>query len=100
MFECPHQNILCPGQGCQFINHVKIVIVHSINCPFRLLYCPICKSLYNVSVFTHDCNVIKSQRTIPTVFKYHHNISPFNHSHKIFFVDLINTLKLLKIKGK
>ena len=60
MFECPHRSILCSAQGCQFIYHVGIVIIHSINCPFHLLFCATCKSLYNVSVFTYDCNIIKS----------------------------------------
>ena len=60
MFECPHRSILCPAQSCQFINIVETVIIHSINCLFHLLYCAICKSLSNMSVLTHDCNVIKS----------------------------------------
>ena len=42
MFECPHQSILCSAQVCQFINYVEIVISHSINCSFHLLYCAIC----------------------------------------------------------
>ena len=60
MFECPHRSILCPAQGCRFINNVETVIICSTNCPFHLLYCALCKSLYNVSDLTHDCNVIKS----------------------------------------
>ena len=86
MFECPHRSILCPAQACQFSNNEETVIIHSINCPFYLLYCAICKSLYNVSVLTHDCNVIKSQCTIPSVFKNHHNILTPNHSHKDVFL--------------
>ena len=82
MFEYPHRSILSPAQGCQFINNVETVIIHSINCPFHLLYCAICKSLCNVSVCTHDCKVIKSQCKIISVFKYDHNISPPNHSNK------------------
>ena len=39
MFEGFHRRILCPSQGCQFINNVETVILHSINCPFHLLYC-------------------------------------------------------------
>ena len=100
MFECPHRSILCPAQGCRFINNVETVIIHTINCPFHLLYCALCKSLYNVSVLTHDCNVIKSQRLIPLYFKYYHENSPPNLSHKDVFLDLIHTLKLLKIEGK
>ena len=65
MFECPHRSILCPAQGCQCINNVETVIIHTINCPFNLLYCAICKSLFNVSVIIHDCDIIKSQCTIP-----------------------------------
>ena len=72
MFECPNRSILCPAQGCRFINNVETVIIHSINFPFHLLYCTFCKSLYNVSVLTHDFNVIKSQRLIPSYFKYYH----------------------------
>ena len=82
IFECPHRSIQCFAQGCRFINNVETLIIHSINCPFHLLYCALCKSLYNVSVLTHDCNVIKSKRFIPSYFKYYHeNLSP-NHSHK------------------
>ena len=36
MFECPHWSILCPAQGCQFINNVMTVIIHSSNCLFHL----------------------------------------------------------------
>ena len=100
MFECSHRSILCPAQGFQFINNVEIVIIHSINCPVYLLYCAICKSLHNVSVLTHDCNVIKSQSTIPSGFKYYYNNSPPNHSHKDVCLELIYTLKILKIEGK
>ena len=75
MFECLHWSILCPAQSCQFINNVKTVIIHTRNCPFHLLYYAICKSLYNVSVLTHDCNVIKSQRLIPSLVKYYHDNS-------------------------
>ena len=74
MFECPHRSILCFEQGCRFINNVETVLIHFINCPFKLLYCAFCKLLYNVSVLTHDCNVIKSQRSIPSYFKYYHFI--------------------------
>ena len=87
MFECLQRSILCPAKGYQFINNVETVIIHYINCPFHLLYCAICKSLYNVSVLTHDCNVIKSQRSILSLFKYYHNNSPPNHSHKDAFLS-------------
>ena len=86
MFECPNRSILCPAQSYRFINNVEIVIIHSINCSFYLLYCALCKSLYNVSVLTHDCNVIKSQRSIPSYFKYYHENLPQNHSHKDVFL--------------
>ena len=100
MFECSHRSILCPALGCQFINNVETVIIHSINCPFHLLYCAICKSLYNVSVLIHDCNVIKSQRSIPSWINI---ITTFRHPImrlKMFFLELIHTLKLLKIEEK
>ena len=82
MFKCFHRSILCPAQSCRFINNVETVIIHSINCPFYLLYCTFCKSLYNVSVLTNDCYVIISQSSIPSYFKYYHENSPPNHSHK------------------
>ena len=63
MFECLNRSILCPAQGCKFINNMETVILHSINCPFYLLYCAFCISLCNVSVLTNDCNVIKFQRS-------------------------------------
>ena len=100
MFECSHRSILCPAQGCHFINNVETVIIHSINCPFYLLYCAICKSLYKVSVLTHDCNVIKSQRTIPLVFKYYYiNLKP-NHSHQDVFLRANSYLETFEDRGK
>ena len=86
MFECPHQSILCFVQGCQFINNVESVIIHSIHFPFHLVYCAICKSLYNILVLTHNCNIIKSQRLSPSFFKYYHEYPPANHSHKDIFL--------------
>ena len=79
MFECPHRCILCTAQCYKFINNVETVIIYSINYSFHLLNCSICKSLYNVSILTHDCNVIKSQRLI--FFIYYHDNSRSNHSH-------------------
>ena len=100
MFECPYRSILCPAQCCQFINNVETVIIHSISCPFHLLYCGICKSLYNVSVLTHDCNVIKSQRSISSfsniITRIRQPIIPIN----MFSFAIIHTLRLLKIEVK
>ena len=100
MFDCPHQSILCPAQGCQFINNAETVIIHSINCPFHLLYCAICKSLYNVSVLIHDCKVIKSQRSIPSYFKYYHENSPKNHSNKDGCLRTNSYIKTCEDRGK
>ena len=100
MFEFPHRSILCPAQGCRFINNVETVIIHSINCPVLLLYCAVCKSLYNVSVLTHDCNLIKSQRSIPSFFKYYHENPPPNHSHKYVFRSTNLYIKTCIDKGK
>ena len=86
MFECPYRSMLYLAQACQFINNVKTANIRSIICPFHLLHCAIFTSLYNVSVFTDDCNVIKSQRTILSVFKNYHNILRPNHSHKQVFL--------------
>ena len=87
MFECLYRSILCPAQGCQFINAVETGIMHFINCSFHLLNCATCKSLYNVSMLTHDCNVLKSQRSIHSLFTYYKNNSPPNHSHKDVFLS-------------
>ena len=100
MFECPHRNILCFAQSCRFINNVEAVIIHLINCPFHLLYCALCKSLYNVSVLTHDCNVIISQRSIPSYFKYYNENSPPNHSHKDIFVRTNSYIETFEDRGK
>ena len=82
MFECFYRSILCCAQGCQFINNVETLIIHLINCPVQWSYCAIFKSLYNVSFFNHDCNDIKSQRTIHLVFniitKIYHLITRIN----------------------
>ena len=100
MFECPHRSILCPEPGCQFINNVETVIIHSINCPIHLLYCAICKSFYNMSVLTHDCNVINLSvqflRFVNIITTFHHPITRI----KMFFLELIYTLKLLMMERK
>ena len=100
MFECLHRSILCPAQGCKFINNVETVILHSINCPFHLLYCAFCKSLCNVSVLTHDCNVIKSQRIIPCFSNIITRIRQPITFIKIFSSVIIHTLRPLKTEEK
>ena len=100
MFECPHRRILCPAQGCRFINNMETVIFHSINCALHLLYCALCKSLYNVSDLTHDCNVIKSQPSIPSYFKYYHENSSLNHLHTDVFLRPNSYIKTFEDRGK
>ena len=100
MFEYLYRSILCPAQGCKFINNVKTVILHSINCPFHLLFCALCKLLCNVSVLTHDCNVIKSQRSIPFFFKWYHENPPANHFHKDVFLRNHSYTETFKDKRK
>ena len=100
MFECSHRSILCPAQGCQFINNLETVIIHSINCPFYFVFCAICKSLYNVSILNHDCNVIKSQRTIPLIFKYYYNNSLPNHLLKDVFLKTNSFIETFEDKAK
>ena len=100
MFECPHQSIICPAQNCQFIKNVETVIIHSSNCSFHLLYCAICKLLYNVSGLTNDSNVIKSQLTIPSVFKYYCNNSPCNHSNKDVCLKTNSHIETFENEGK
>ena len=39
-----------------------------------------------MSVLPHDCNVIKSQRSIPSLFKYYYENPPANHFHKDIFL--------------
>ena len=39
MFECLHRSILCPAQGCKFINNMETVILHFINSPY-ICYIP------------------------------------------------------------
>ena len=95
-----YRSILCPAQGCRFINNVETVIIHSSNCPFHLLYCALCKSLYNVSVITYDSNVIKSQRSIPSYFKYYHKKSPPDHSHKDVFLRTNSYIETFEDRGK
>ena len=89
-----------PAQCCKFINNMETVILYSINCPFHLLYCAFCKSLCNVSVLTHDCNVIKSQRSISPLFKYYHENPPANHFHKDVSSVIIHTLRPVKTEEK
>ena len=99
MFECPHRSILCFAQGCRFINNVETVIIHSINCFLHLLYCALCKSLYNVSVLIHDCNVIKSQLSTPSYFKYYHENLPPNHLHKDIFLRTNSYIETFEDRG-
>ena len=100
IFECPNRSILCPAQGCQFINNGETVIIHSLNCNFHLWYCAFCKSLYNVSVLTHYCNVINSQSSIFSYFKYYNENSRPYHSHKDIFLRTNSYIKTLKIEAK
>ena len=100
MFECLYRSILCPAQGSKFINNVETVNLHSINCPFHLLYCALCKSLCNVSVLTHNCNVIKSQRSIPSLFKYYHENPPANHFHKDVVLSNHSYTETFEDRGK
>ena len=100
MFECPHRSILCLAQGCRFINNVETVIIHSIKCPFHLLYCALCTSLYSVFVLTHDCNVIKFHLSIPWYFKYYHENSPPNHSHKDVFLKTKSFIETFEDRNK
>ena len=53
-----------------------------------------------MSVLTHNCNVIKSQRSIPSLFKYYHDNSPPNHSHKDVFLKTNSYIKTIEDKGK
>ena len=86
MFEYTNQKILCPAEGCKFINNLETVIIHTINSFVHMLQSAICKSFYNVSVLTHDCNVIKSQHLIHSFIKYYHVKPPPGHSQKnIYF---------------
>ena len=77
-----------------------ILIIHSINCPFHLLYCAICTSLYNVFVLIHDCNVIKFQGSICSYFKYYQKNSPTNHSHKDVFLRTYSYIETFEDRGK
>ena len=57
IFEYLHRNIL-RSATCNVINNVHTVIFYFINCRFYLIYFTLCESLCNVSVSTHNCNVI------------------------------------------
>ena len=98
MFECLHRSNLCHAQGCNFIDIVETVILHCINCPIHLLYCALCKSLFNVSVLTHDCNINKSQGSI--LFKYYYENLPANHSIKDVVIRNYSYTETFENKGK
>ena len=100
MFECLYWSILYPAKGSKFINNMETVILHSINCPLYLLYCAFCKSLCHVSVLTDDCNVIKSQRSIPSLFKYYHENPPANHFYKDVFLRNNSSTDTFEDRGK
>ena len=53
-----------------------------------------------MSVLTHDCNVIKSQRSIPSYFKYYHENPPPNHSHKDIFLKTNSYIETFENRGK
>ena len=91
------------GVSCvlhRVVNNVESIIIHSINCRFHLLYCTICKSLYNVSVLTHDCNIIKSLRPIPSFFKYYHENPPDSHLQKDILLRNNLYTETLEDRGK
>ena len=100
MFECLYRSILCFAQCCKFINNVDTIIQHYINCPFHLLYCALFNLLCNVSVLTHDCNVIKSQRSIYSFFKYYYENPPANHFHKNVFLRNYSYTETFKNRWK
>ena len=52
--EFTQRCIKCLALYCQFTNKVEAVIIHSIKCPFHLIYCGCCNTLSNVAVLTHD----------------------------------------------
>ena len=53
-----------------------------------------------MSVLTHDCNVIKSQRSIPLLFKYYHDNSPPNNSHKDVFLKTNSYIETFENREK
>ena len=53
-----------------------------------------------MSVLTHDCNVIKSQRLIPSYFKYYHENLPPNHSHKDIFLRTNSYIETFEDRNK
>ena len=53
-----------------------------------------------MSVLTHVCNLIKSQRSIPSYFKYYHENSPPNHSHKDVFLKTNSYIETFEDRGK
>ena len=81
MYECLNRNIMCPARYFKYINNIETVINHSIKCPFHLIYCDVCKTLFNVAVLKHDCKVIQAQGSIPSDIKYFYEKPPPNHSH-------------------
>ena len=100
MFECRHQSILCSAQSYRFINNEKTVIIHLIDCFFYFLYCAVCRLLYNMSCLTHDCNLVTSQRSIPSYFKYYHKNSPPNHTDKDVFLRTNSNINTFEDRGK
>ena len=53
-----------------------------------------------MSVLTHDCNVIKSQRSIRSLFKYYHENLPANHFHKDVFLRNHSYTETIEDRGK
>ena len=85
MFDCFNQHSLFPAQSIYFINNVKTYYsVYQLL--IQVLYCVISISLYDVYVIIHDCNVIKSERSIRHVFKYYSKNPRAIHSHIDIFL--------------
>ena len=62
VYECKQRRIHCPADRCTFISRVETVIIHSVKCPFHIIYCGRCKSSYNDSVWNHQCEISKTKR--------------------------------------
>ena len=55
VYECKQRRISCPPNRFSFISRLEHVIIHSVQCPFYIIYCGRCKSSYNDSVWKHEC---------------------------------------------
>ena len=83
LYICKQRRIHSPADRCSFISRLDHVIIHSVQCPFHIIYCGRCKTSYNDSGWNHECKLFKPKQVYYSRQKvsFRHRQSPLTHLH-------------------